>query len=390
MHALVLTQNDVVSPKYGGSLRITSLVGELRKRGARVSIIRFRRAGDVPTPRQTDLYEVEVPRHYEMASVAALYHWLSRAAERKAEHIHRANKIDLVQSDPPWPSLSGERIARHVGVPHVVLSQNCESALAAQFSRTGPARRIPLAGAAIANLNLKVLRWAEKQAVERADLTLTPSEADREEMAALGMSTDRVHLLPNGTRVQRLPKDARTKARQALGIGPESPVVVFLGRLDYLPNRQALDTIRERIAPLCPEVTFMVVGSNPPPIEATDNVMMVGQVESVDEYLRVSDLSVVPITQGSGTRIKILDAWAAGLPVLSTSMGASGLNYRNWQDIVIEDDVERFAERVREMLGRPECLTLLVEGSLRAVAPYRWEAIGERYVQMLHTLVRAA
>ncbi|MDP9312300.1 MAG: glycosyltransferase, partial [Chloroflexota bacterium] len=89
----------------------------------------------------------------------------------------------------------------------------------------------------------------------------------------------------------------------------------------------------------------------------------------------------------SGTRIKILDAWAAGLPVLSTSVGASGLNYEAGRHIMIEDDLAAFSERIRELFHTPGLLPRLGQGALEAVEPYRWDAIGRHYGEVLQTLV---
>src|SRR5439155_916404 len=85
------------------------------------------------------------------------------------------------------------------------------------------------------------------------------------------------------------------------------------------------------------------VGMNPPSIETPLNVRMVGEVERVDGCLGAADMAIVPLTRGSGTRIKILDAWAAGLPVLSTSIGASGLDYVDGHNILLEDDIARLS-----------------------------------------------
>src|SRR6185503_9107990 len=98
--------------------------------------------------------------------------------------IHRERPIDLVQSDPPWAALTGARIARRLRVPHVLLAQNCETALATEFARTGPAHRVPLIGRRVSDFNIGVVRWAEKRAISGASLTLTPSVHDREELAA--------------------------------------------------------------------------------------------------------------------------------------------------------------------------------------------------------------
>jgi glycosyltransferase involved in cell wall biosynthesis len=175
--------------------------------------------------------------------------------------------------------------------------------------------------------------------------------------------------------------------RRQLGLEPHAPVAVFVGRLDYPPNLEAVKTLCIHIAPHCPNVTFLVAGINPPKIAPPNNVRLIGFVDQIESYLGAGDLAVVPITFGSGTRIKILDAWAAGLPVLSTSAAASGLEYQDGVNIVIEDDIQRFPERILELLSSPNRCVDLSRGALEAVKPYRWDAIGRRYSERLTALV---
>ena len=388
MHLLALTYNNVGSPRSGGALRVASLCWELLKAGHNVSVIRFRKPDDMPSPSSGEMtiHDIVLPPGHDLAPVAALTHTLSRKADRLAHGIHMVTPLDVVQSDPPWISLDGARIARKLGVPHMVLSQNCETVLARQFSLNGPARKVPVVGSLLANFNIEVTRRAEKRTLEGAALVLTPSAQDEVEMASVGIKLRVMRVLPNGTGVRRLSKEERTEARIRLGLHAERPAVIFVGRMDYLPNRDAIDTICERIGPACPGVTFMLVGSNPPAIQTPANVQLIGYVESVDEYLAAADLAIVPITRGSGTRIKILDAWAAGLPVLSTSTGASGLGYTEGENIAIEDDLESFPRRIIEVLASPEKLQRLSRGALDASVPYQWSMIGKDYVNALYAL----
>jgi glycosyltransferase involved in cell wall biosynthesis len=202
-------------------------------------------------------------------------------------------------------------------------------------------------------------------------------------MTSLGIDATRVKILANGTSVRYLPESVRLDVRARLGIAQFAPVVIFLGRMDYPPNVQAVHTIREQIAHKCPGVTFLLVGSNPPKLDLPSNVLMVGRVDSVDEYLRAADIAVVPIEQGSGTRIKILDSWAAGLPVISTRAGASGIGYQHEENIVIEDEIGAFPARISDLLADPDLLRHIGMGALTAVEPYRWDTIAPSYLKSI-------
>ncbi len=392
MHVLVLTFHNVLVPQYGGALRVAVLLDQLLRQDIRVSVIRFRSVGDAPSlldPR-LPVRDVVVPLSYPLAPLAIFTHLQSPMAERFALDFHHEQPIDLIQSDPPWVALTGAHLAHRLGIPHVLLSQNCESTLATYITRTAVARRLPLIGNWVADFNVALLQWAEKRVVAEADLTLTPSATDRDEMASIGIPIQQVELLPNGTNVRPRPDSVRLEVRRRLSLSPETPIVIFVGRLDYPPNREAVEVISCRIAPRCPGIVFLLVGMNPPRLAWPENVKWIGFVERVDDYLSASDLTVVPITFGSGTRIKILDAWAAGLPILSTSAAAAGLPYADGTNIVIEDSLVRFPARIEELLQSPEKLASLKHGALEAVRPYRWETIGQQYAERLKRLVTEA
>ncbi len=128
MHVLVLTQNNIAPARYGGALRVATLAHHLKKDGHRVSVIRFVSPGEAPSA-ECDLHicDVSVPRGYPMAPIAMVYHLLDRVAIRHALKLDALQKISLVQSDVPWAALTGHRVSMSLGVPHVLLSMNCET-----------------------------------------------------------------------------------------------------------------------------------------------------------------------------------------------------------------------------------------------------------------------
>src|SRR5690349_9895883 len=100
MHLLLLTQNDIAAPRYGGALRVSSLASQLCVAGHSVSAIRFRMATEAPSTQGAPfpIDDLVMPRGYAMASVAALSHLFGRAAERTAQTIHHNMPVDVVQS----------------------------------------------------------------------------------------------------------------------------------------------------------------------------------------------------------------------------------------------------------------------------------------------------
>jgi glycosyltransferase involved in cell wall biosynthesis len=169
------------------------------------------------------------------------------------------------------------------------------------------------------------LRSYEKSAIARAPLTVTVSEHDRS-LALQLVPNARVAAVPNSVDLERLPL-LPTPAR---GMAPR---LLFVGSLDYPPNLEAASELVERHVPalrkVFPELTVRLVGKDPhghgARFRGVPGVEVIGPVDDVVEHYRDTHAVYLPIRSGGGTRIKILEAWALGVPVLSTAVGCEGL-----------------------------------------------------------------
>lgn len=167
---------------------------------------------------------------------------------------------------------------------------------------------------------------------------------------------EHVRVVPNG---YRTPETAL--GRSEVGA---VPTVMFQGTLRYPPNADAASFLSSEIAPrlaaLVPGVRIRLVGVAPPSLEAQVGnpplVTVVGSVPDMADELARADLVVVPLRFGSGTRIKILEAFAHRIPVVSTSFGAEGLGLEHGVHVLIADDAAGIAEA---------CASLLTDNQLR-------------------------
>ena len=137
--------------------------------------------------------------------------------------------------------------------------------------------------------------------------------------------------------------------------------IIFSGNLEYAPNIQAVRFFHRNVWPALqsrwPKLQWKILSKNPGSIRdlalRDPDINVTGFVEDAVAVIAQAQVAVVPLLAGSGTRIKILEAWAAGTPVVSTTLGAEGLEYRDREHLVLADDAESFTAAVSELLALP-------------------------------------
>jgi glycosyltransferase involved in cell wall biosynthesis len=218
------------------------------------------------------------------------------------------------------------------------------------------------------------LRREECRTWTRASACLVTSR--REKAIVEGMSPRTlVEVIPNGVDMDYYSnQDAQAIDRSA---------IVFTGRMNYRPNADAAINFARDILPTVlrdrGDAVFYVVGSDPPPevrALAGSNVVITGAVDDVRRYLHRAAVVVAPIRAGSGTRLKILEALAAGKGVVSTQLGCEGLDVQPGKDLLVADSPEKFAAEVVRLLGDPGLSAVLgARGAARVAQAYGWDTV---------------
>jgi len=217
----------------------------------------------------------------------------------------------------------------------------------------------------------------EPQVLRAVDRVLVCSDTERELAHTWGVNHAMV--VPNGVDLERLAGLVRRPRADG-----EPPTLVFVGGLSYAPNAEAvrwlLDEIAPEIAKLLPRVRIVLVGKGASPAllarARPPEVEFSGWVEDVRPFLAQADVCVVPIRVGGGTRIKILEAMAAGVPVVSTRVGAEGIAARDSESIVLADDPAAFARAVAELCRDPGRAASIADRAGRLVRErYGWEGV---------------
>ncbi|MGH9672789.1 MAG: glycosyltransferase family 4 protein, partial [Bryobacteraceae bacterium] len=182
------------------------------------------------------------------------------------------------------------------------------------------------------------------------------------------------------------------------GNGREPQTMLFLGSFRHLPNHHALQWFVQQVMPRVlarkPEARLIVIGSDPPPKHSLPDmgaaIEMRGFVEDVREPLGRFAVFVCPILGGSGVRVKLLEAFAAGIPVVSTRLGAEGLAGEDGAICALADEPEAFAARVVRLFDEPEEAEAMARRARAEVETKRHVAvITRKLVESYRQAVRA-
>jgi glycosyltransferase involved in cell wall biosynthesis len=227
-------------------------------------------------------------------------------------------------------------------------------------------------------------RSFEQRGIAAADVTVFQSEDDMERFGVSAGPDSFV--IPNGCDFEwiRDGGDPERAAREC-GVSLDAFSCVFLGSYDYAPNRRAASVIDEQIAPEFPDVQFLLVGRDPPTVSG-DNVVTPGYVDDLPGTLGLADVALCPLFSGSGTKLKMLDYFAAGLPVVTTPVGAQGLDVEHERDALIYEDADGMRRGIERLQSSEELRTRLSEAGREIGVRHSWETLMQGYEDVFRAL----
>jgi glycosyltransferase involved in cell wall biosynthesis len=176
------------------------------------------------------------------------------------------------------------------------------------------------------------------------------------------------------------------------GASPEEGLILFLGSLDWRPNLDAVDLLLDRVFPEVrdqyPGARLEIVGRNPPDslvrrVRGMGGVTLYANVADVRPHLARCSVMAVPLRIGGGSRLKILEALAMGVPVVSTAVGAEGLALQSGLHLATVDGVDAMAPAIAECFRRPEAAKCMAaEGRRVVLERYDWDALADKLEQV--------
>jgi glycosyltransferase involved in cell wall biosynthesis len=272
-----------------------------------------------------------------------------------------------------------------LATPTALFQHNVESAL---WRRQADHEPHPLKKLAFMMEARKMARY-EPEAVRRFHHIIAVSENDRTLMSAM-TDPDRITVAPTGVDLSLY--------RGAAGHEASNPVVVFLGSMDWEANVDGVTYFHRdmwpRIRAAVPNATFRIVGRNPSArvrkLADDSSVVVTGDVPSVVVHLREAAVFVVPLRIGGGTRLKIYEAMAAGRAVVSTTIGAEGLDVNHETDCILADDPAQFSDAVASLLLNAEKRRAFERAAAAQAAKFDWPVVVRQFVNSLEQTINAA
>ncbi|MGH7368442.1 MAG: glycosyltransferase family 4 protein [Candidatus Rokuibacteriota bacterium] len=379
MRILFATLTMPFPPTNGHRLRLWALLRALTEEGHKVSVVSFadsdeirredpeldalcQRVDRISLPNGSGFTRPELLRRaFRLLSPYPFGVDRLRSAEFTAIVSQRLTEesFDLLICDGIY---NIQNLPRESGVPVVLNKDDVAHVLIERYLQfePNPARR--LYGRLEAR---KVSRW-ERRACSDVTATLVSSEVDR----AL------LHGLCPGVPMFVVPNVVDPEHYTVPAEDGDPLTVLFQGGMDWHPNRDAVGFFALDILPklrqLVPGVTFRIAGRSPDDafrrrFAGVPGLEFTGTVPDMRAEIARSTVCVVPLRIGSGTRLKIIEAAAMGKAIISTRVGAEGLDFVNGEDIILVDEPRSFAGAVKDLLADPERRRRLGQAARRRV-----------------------
>ncbi|HSQ66378.1 MAG TPA: glycosyltransferase family 4 protein [Polyangiaceae bacterium] len=405
LDVLYVSQMPASPPRFGAQARVHGLMTQLAKRhdltavmlaDEQFDLVECHRAMKdycrdvilVPNPNARTAATKRLLQLRSLASAQSFERLLVGVPElqQALDRTLRSRRFDLVNVEFPYLGQCNLRQAPPGRRPPPVVVDSHEIAydLAHQFARTGTLARRIYAGA-----NWRKLRRDELAAYGSADGVSVCSTADERRLLA-AIPGARTVVVPNAADVdfyQPRPSDPP----------PDGRTVVYFGLLSTVPNADGVThfvrDIWPRIAATHPDARCKIIGAGARPsllALAGPRVELTGFVPDLRPHLASAAALVVPLRLGGGTRLKIVEGMAMGKAIVSTSLGAEGIDAVRDHDLLIEDRPDDFADAVNRLLADPAFAARIGASARRlAVERYGWSSAAKALEAFFEQLARS-
>jgi sugar transferase (PEP-CTERM/EpsH1 system associated) len=328
-----------------------------------------------PTP-------LTVLNYFQTRSASQLANLLTRRRfdTVQIEGVHLSNYLPVIQAAPNRPAI-------------LVDWHNIESELMWQYLENTSfwPKRI------LARRTAMLLQRTEMMLLERGEAHTVASERERQKLLGRCPSAH-VNVIPNGVDTHFFSAAQISDMRRNTQAPVAKPSILFVGSMDYHANIEGVTWFTREIWPEIaekhPELEFIIVGRHPSRAVralASERIRVTGTVEDVRPLYASAAAVVVPLRVGSGTRLKILEAMAAGVPVVSTRLGAEGIDATHDIHLLLADSRAEMVAAINQMASSAPMRSRLVLAARDLVVNrYDWALLGEKLSHIHFELAQTA
>lgn len=387
MKILVLCNKPPYPPKDGGAIAIYNLSKSLALLGHQVTIYAMETSKhkvetNVPDKNIELKYSFVDTRINPLKALINLIfskfpynaeRFVSKKYLKGLEDILKANQFDAVHFEGPYVGFCLETVRKYSNAKLVLKSHNIENEI---WERSGRLEKNIFKKYYFTNL-AKRIRKFEESLYNNFDFIFAITERDKNELLKLGLKKP-VLVVPVGIDPPKLKK---------IDMVPDS--VFYIGALDWIPNQEALTWFVDNIWPKLylkyTGLRFHVAGRNAPSwiinyLKKT-GIVYHGEIEDSHSFIRNMGIMVVPLFAGSGMRVKIIEGMSLGKSIVTTSIGAEGLDVSDSYDILIADDPETFYNKICSVLDDKTFQKQISENAIDSVSKkYRNSDIATKVV----------
>ena len=333
----------------------------------------------IAIPRDSAYTSTKIVRGLLGRTPLPVLNYTTSPMKRALEHLLNQQDFDIIQFESihlmSYLAIVREASDREAGKRPVVVCDwhNVESELMQRYSQREPGhlRR------AYASRTARLMSEFEKHALRDFDAHIAVSQRDADRLRAINPDA-RIFVIENGV---------DTNCYSDPGTNHESLArrIVFVGSMDYHANIDAAVNFAREVWPQLrerrPELIFTIVGKDPAPevreLAQIPGVEVTGTVDDVRPFYRDASAAVVPLKVGGGSRLKILEAMAAGVPVISTTLGAEGLEVLHDENILIADTTEQLVQAITSVIENKTRRDQLSAAGRELVSRrYDWSSLG--------------
>ncbi|MBN1597356.1 MAG: glycosyltransferase family 4 protein [Bacteroidales bacterium] len=383
MNILQICNKVPFPPKDGGAIAIWNLANGMASKGHNVTILAMNTSKHrVETKTEEENISEKIKLHYvpvniKISLLKLLLNYLfskypynakrfiNKGFNKALEDIFQTNKFDVIQLEGLYVTPHIKTIRRYTKSVIAYRAHNLESEI---WKRLATYSKNPVKKIYLKNLS-KRIEHLEKNLINKYDLLIPITSRDLEHFQTMG-NTKPAHVTPAGIPDEQL-KHVKSNV--------DNKTFFYIGSLDWIPNQEGLlwfiDNVWLKINKEFPEVRFHVAGRNSPRWLSKKLVMSQihfhGEVDSAGDFVDKYQIMIVPLFAGSGMRVKIIEAMARSKVIVTTSVGAEGIDIQNGVHGIIANNANEFYESLKKLLENNIFLTN-IEGNSFALVKMKY------------------